>query len=103
MENVNCISDGLPMSLRQMREYLQEHYGSPVVLREQGTTSVKRPYCFQHHDHGPQPGHQPAGCDDESRFSGIGIVVGERYFVPNYGYTIMEYLEENGVNKLISL
>ena len=33
-------------------------------------------------------GHHVAGCDDDDRFNGVGIVVGERYFVPNYGYTI---------------
>lgn len=101
MANNNCIADGVPMSLEQMRMHLQEHCGSPVALREQGTTSIKCPCCLQHHDHGPQPGHQPVGCDDESRFSGIGIVVGKRHFVPNCGCTISEHNEENGVNKLI--
>jgi hypothetical protein len=48
-----------------------------------------------------QPGHHVAGCHDDDRFNGIGVVVGNRHFVPNYGYTIYEYREGNGVNELI--
>jgi hypothetical protein len=32
-----------------------------------------------------------ACCDDEDRFGGGGLVIGDRYFVPNYGYTFYEY------------
>jgi hypothetical protein len=42
-----------------------------------------------------------AGCDDEFRYCGAGIVIAERYFVPNYGYTIIEYEENDGVNRVI--
>jgi hypothetical protein len=55
------------------------------------------------HDHGPQPGHSGhyvALCDESDRLLG-GIVVDERYFVPNYGYKIYEYRETEGVNELI--
>lgn len=42
-----------------------------------------------------------AGCSGKDY--GIGIVVGGRTFIPNYGYTILEYKEKGGVNKLIIL
>lgn len=78
--------------------YLQDHYGIPVVLREQGTTAVTCPYCGGKHDHIVQPGHHQAPCDDR----GIVIVVGDRHFVPNYGYQIIEFRKGKGVNELIS-
>lgn len=90
MTNDNSIADGIPMSLEQMRVYLQEYHGIPIVLRKQGTTNVKCPYCKKLHDHGPQPGHHVALCDDNNRM-GMGLCVGERYFIPNYGNTICEY------------
>jgi F0F1-type ATP synthase alpha subunit len=31
----------------------------------------------------------------------VGLVIGERYFIPNYGYTICEYVRHDGVNQLI--
>lgn len=101
MVNDYSIADGIPMDLDQMREYLQEYHGVPVVLREHGTTSIKCPYCLKIHDHAPQPGHHVALCDNNDRFNGVGIVVGERYFVPNYGYTIYEYKKGDGVNELL--
>ena len=103
MTNENSIANGVPMDLEQMRGYLQENHGILIVLRQQGTTRVKCPYCGKMHDHGPQPGHHVAGCDDNDRNNGVGIVVGERFFVPNYGYTIYEYKEGNGVNELMDL
>jgi hypothetical protein len=33
-DNDNSIADGVPMNLKQMREYLQERIGAPVALRE---------------------------------------------------------------------
>ena len=43
------IADGVPMNLEQMREYLQEHYGVPISLRERGATTVQCPYCHGKH------------------------------------------------------
>lgn len=97
----NSIADGVPMSLEQMRVHLQECYGIPIALREQGTTSIRCPYCLKIHEHGPRPGHQVAACDEGDRYNGIGIVIGDRYFIPNFGYNVLEYMEEDGVNKLI--
>ena len=72
------IATGLPMSLAQMQKFLQDYHGIPVVLREQGETGVKCPYCgeIHHHDHGP--GHFVAGCSEKDR-NNIGMVIGERY------------------------
>jgi hypothetical protein len=61
MANDNLVADGVPMNLEQMREYLQDLYGFPCVMRELGTTTIKCPYCGKIHDHGPQPGHHIAG------------------------------------------
>ncbi|CAB9531692.1 expressed unknown protein [Seminavis robusta] len=97
----NSIANRVPMSSGQVQVYLQEHYGVPIVLREQGETNIKCPYCLKLYEHGLQTGHHVAGCDDCDRFNGIGIVVGERYFVPNYGYTIFLYKERAGVNELV--
>ena len=59
---------------------------------------MKCPHCLQLHDHEPQPGHHVALCDDR----GIGIVVSDRHFIPNCGYTICECKEVDRVNELIS-
>ena len=102
MTNDN-LAGGMPMNLEQIRFYLQKHCGIPIVLREQGTVHIKCPHCLKLHEHGPQPGHHVAGCDDDDRFNGIGIVIGKRHFIPNYGYTIMECIEKEGANMLITL
>ena len=86
------------MNLEQMREYLQDYYEIPIALRQQGTTNIECPYCGKKHDHGQQPGHHVAGCAGSEY--GTGITVKERFFVPNYGYTIFEYEEGDGVNEL---
>ena len=88
-----------PMTTNQMREYLQGYFGSPVVLRKQGTTSVKCPYCLKKHDHGLEPGHRRSHCDKNDPVNGI--ATGERSFSCNYSYTIVEHKEEDGVNKLL--
>lgn len=41
-----------------------------------------------------------AGCDESLRFN-IGIVVGGRTYVPNWGYDIFEYVRKEDVNELI--
>jgi hypothetical protein len=38
-------------------------------------------------------------CKDRGR----GVFVRDRYFVPNYGYTIFEYKESDGANELVDL
>ena len=43
--NENAISDGIPMTLEPIRKYLQDYYGIPIALREQGVTTVTCPYC----------------------------------------------------------
>lgn len=86
------------MSLEQMQRYLQEYYERPIALRQQGTTSVKCPYCEEMHEYDVKDtGHVVSVCEDR----GMGIVIGDRHFVPGYGLTIIEYIVENGVNVLI--
>ena len=94
------ICDGLPMTPKQMRDYLQEHHGIPVVLREQGETGVKCPYCTKLHHHKPGPGRYVADCEGKDR--DIGISIGDRYFIPNYGYLLLEYVVKGNVNKFIN-
>lgn len=77
-------TDGVPMTTNQMREYLQGYFGSPVVLRKQGTTSITCPYCLKKHDHGLEPGHRRPHCDRNDPVNGL--VIGERSFSPAYGY-----------------
>lgn len=96
-QNENSIADGVPMNPDQIREYLQGYFGIPIALRELGKEAVKCPYCLENHGHGPQTGHQEAGCGE----NGCGIVIGERYFIPSYGYTICEYELRDEINKLI--
>jgi hypothetical protein len=91
------------MTLEQMRVYLQEYHGVPITLRQQGTTTVKCPYCLKTLDHGPDPGHHVAGCYGDDRSKGISINIGDRHFIPSYGYVVLEYREVNGVNELLSL
>lgn len=90
------IADGVPMSLKQMRAYLQEHHGIPIVIRQEGTGTVECPYCDDVHNHGPEVGHYPAPCQRE----GATIIIGDRTFIPNYGYTIFEYRTVGDVNQL---
>ena len=94
------VCDGLPMTPEQMRDYLQQHHGIPVTLRQKGELSVKCPYCSKLHYHMPGPGHHIADCEERDR--GIGISIGDRYFVPNYGYLLLEYETNGNVNKLIN-
>ena len=88
------------MNLAQMRDYLQETYGIPIVLRKVGTSEVTCCYCKGVHKH-DHAGYNTAGCDDETRFNGSGITVGDRFFVPNWGYHIIEFEDKEGVNRLI--
>ena len=58
------------------------------------------PCCDKNHTHDPGTGHHPAQCAEEDRCKGI--VIGDRSFIPAYGYTILEYMSEGNV-KLIQL
>lgn len=95
----NRIAGGVPMSLEQLRVYLQSHFGKPVVLRLHGTTGVVCPYCSELHYH-EVPGRNVAGCDEAVRHT-MGIVVNDRTYVPNWGYDVFEYVKRKGVNELI--
>jgi hypothetical protein len=92
--NDNKICNGLPMGLEQMRDFLQMSHGVPVVLRKEGATNVKCVYCGKIHNHDGPPGHYVAECEEPERFN-IGIVIGDRTYIPNYGYTIFDY-RQNG-------
>ena len=94
------IASGLPMTINQMQKYLQDHHGIPVVLRKQGKPGVRCPYCTKTHHHNEGPGHYVADCDEKDR--NIGISIGNRHFIPNYGYLLLEYIVEDNVNKLIN-
>ena len=76
----------IPVMVEQTREYLQDYHGVPVVLRQEENTGVTCCYCGKRHDHDHGPGHVEAGCGQEDR--SIGIVIGDRSFVPAYGYRI---------------
>lgn len=99
MAKVNSIGDGVPMNLKQMREYLQSYYGIPIALRKEGDTTVVCPFCNKKHEHGTETGHHITGCEGDDRY--IGISIGDRQFVPSYGYTICEYKEGEDTNELI--
>lgn len=92
----------VPMTVEEMGVYLRKYYGYPVVLRQHGTTEIQCPYCRETHDHQHEPGHTRAQCNDELRSSSTsGIIIDKRVFIPNYGYTILEYVVEDGRNRLI--
>jgi hypothetical protein len=91
MTNNNSIADGMPINLEEMRLYLQDLYGIPIVLRQEGTTTVNCPYCFKIHEHTGPPGKYIAGCDITDRYNGSGIVIGQRHFVAGYGYKLYDF------------
>lgn len=95
--NENAIADGITMTLEQMREYLQDYYGIPIALREQGIMTVTCPYCLKAHEHGFVTGHEEALCENPE----MGLTIGMRNFIPSYGYTIFEYhVNRHGVKEL---
>jgi hypothetical protein len=67
MANDWCVATGVPMSLEQMQVYLREQYGVPIADRNPG---IMLPFA---------------------KNRGRGVFVRDRYFVPNYSYTIFEY------------
>ena len=94
-------SNGLPMTVKEMEKYLQDYYGRPIALRQEGSWNIACPYCKKHHVYEPGPGHYPSQCSDDFKDDGGGIVINNRTFIPNYGITIYEYRKEGGVNILI--
>jgi len=97
-----AIADGVPMTVDQMQRYLQELYGFPVVLRQQGTTKINNcPCCGESHEHSPETEHHPGKCEEHER--NIMLTIGSRSFVPNYGCTILSYVSDDRVNKLTAM
>ena len=86
----------------EMREFLQNEHGHPIALRLRGCVLVACPYCAKWHEHAPGPGHVDALCDESVRQT-ITIQVGDRQYIPNYGYTILEYEpDDEGVHQIVS-
>ena len=50
-ERKETTANGITMNLEQVREYLQEYHGIPIMLRRPGTTSVKCRYCDCLHEY----------------------------------------------------
>ena len=71
---------------------------SPVALRQQGNTVIKCPYCGKMHEHAGGSGHHEAQCSEN-----VEITIDDRSFVPNYGYTIVEYVQKDGVNQILPI
>jgi len=92
-------ANGVPMTLRQMRLYLQDTMGVPVAIRKVGGTTVECPFCFKLH-RAAATGQQVAACD-EATMKGVTLVVGGRSFRPEFGYTVYEYIERPNVNTLV--
>ena len=99
MVSVNAIADGAPVSVSDARDYLQDHFGVPIALKKRGYSSIQCPYCGKEHFY-QGTGYQNIQCSKEDR-RGRSIIVGERSFVPNYGYTVVEYEEEEESNRVI--
>ena len=78
-----------PSTPEEMTENLVNYYGRPCVLREEGVDTIVCPYCNEQHSHPGAHGHHRAGCADSD--SDITLAIGERVFIPAYGYDIYEY------------
>ncbi len=92
---------GIPMTAAKAQVMMQQHMNKPVTLRKQGTSEYICPYCGETHEAEPGSYHTGVPCADEARFNGRGIIIGDRFFLPGYGLTIMEYQEGEKVNKII--
>lgn len=88
------------MSLEEVRDYLNEHFGVPVVLRKKGETEITCPYCGQGHHHQKESGHYVALCDEGVR-EGVELVIGNRRFVPGYGHDVIHFKERDNVNVIL--
>jgi hypothetical protein len=91
-------ASNMSMTPEQMERYLQQLYQLPVVLRKKGEKTVTCPYCQEAHLH-EEVGHVHTQCKVHTP----GIVIGERSFHANYGYTLMEYEEKGGSHWLTPL
>jgi len=97
-----AIADDIPMTVDQMQRYLRDLYGFPAVLRQQGTTKINCPCGGKPHDHSPETGHHPGGCQEPERNDiTLTLTIGNQSFIPNCGCTTMSYVPDNGVNKLL--
>jgi hypothetical protein len=100
MADGHSLANGIPMSLEQMRIYLQDFHRKPIVLRLLGTTKIVCPYCLKTHEHFGPGGHYVAACDESERFDSR-VFVGERCFTANYGYQIYDYIATPMYNELV--
>ena len=71
----------------EMQNYLQHLYQLPLALREKGVFTITCPYCSETHTHGDVTGHVQTQCTLPSP----GITIEDRFFHPNYGYSILEF------------
>jgi hypothetical protein len=92
------MASNMPMTPQQMETYLQNLYQLPVTLRKKGDTTITCPYCREQHNH-EEVGYVNAQCTVQTP----GIVIGERAFYANYGYTILEYEIKDGSHWLSPL
>lgn len=97
----DVICHGVPMTIQQMQENLQQCHGRPIVLGEQGMTRCTCPHCQKAHESDPGSGHFNVACEDESRFNGVCVVVGDRRFMASHGVTAMECIRDGNDNESI--
>ena len=83
----HTVGDRIPMDFGEMLDCLRELCEIPVVLRKEGTASVKCPHFVKKHVHVVE------GCneDDWCNGIGIGIVIGERHFVPECRQAVLVF------------
>lgn len=93
------MADPITLDPKEMQYYLQYLYQLPLVLREKGTFSISCPYCGESHTPGDVTGHVQAQCTTPSP----GIAIENRFFHPNYGYSIMEFEKKDGLCLLTPL
>lgn len=99
-QEIETVCSGLPMTVQQMQEYLVERNGVPTVLRKVGVPSVTCPYSGKTVEIPPGTSYwKPDWMDTADDYQGI--VIGERVFVPSYGFRIYEYKQEKNINTLI--
>lgn len=99
-EELPTMMDGVPMTVDKMCQYLQDYFGKPTALRKQGELDYQCPYCQGVHQ-SEFAGHVNVECEDESRFNGIWISIGDRTFTAGYGVTVFEYIEDDKGSRLI--
>jgi hypothetical protein len=80
----------VPMSVEDIRHWMQDFFGKPVAIRKQGSQTYKCPYCKQVHRCKTGPGHVQADC--KTKNSGGDMVIGDRYFSAAYGVKVVQYV-----------